>query len=242
MKRFWLVPLLFCCASASARSQPAQQSQSSAPAQEHARRASERRVRGDLDGALAEYDKAIAIDPRAATIYAKRGGVRRAKGDIDGALSDYDEAYEIDPAALAGDRFVAEAFSDRGGVRTEKLDMAGALADYDKALYCYQGNPDLYLKRAQARLINGDYSGALADLNQSLALKPDDKLASIAYAVRGYAHVRRGEDSAARSDFDQSLKLNREGRVFLHLHLLNLDSQHKELQRRRADEQGRITE
>jgi tetratricopeptide (TPR) repeat protein len=212
-----------------------------APAQDHARRASERRVHGDLEGALAEYDKAIADDPRAAAIYVKRGGVRRAKGDIEGALSDYDEAYALDPASVTGDRFIADAFSDRGGVRTEKLDMAGALADYDKALHCYQGNPDLYLKRAQARLINGDYAAAMTDLDQSLALKPEDKLASIAYAVRGYAHVRRGEEDAARKDFDQSLKLNREGRLFLHLHLLNLDSQHKELQRRRATDEDRIS-
>jgi tetratricopeptide (TPR) repeat protein len=239
--RFCAASLVLCAANAFAQSQPRQSAQSSEPAQVYARRASERRVRGDLDGALAEYDKAIAIDPRAATIYVKRGGVRRAKGDIDGALSDYDSAYTLDPSSLAGDRFVAEAFSDRGSVRTEQLDMAGALADYDKALHCYQGNPDLYLKRGQARLINGDYAGALADLDQSIALKPDDKLASIAYAVRGYAHVRRGEEDAARRDFDESLRLNREGRVFLHLHLLNLDSQHKEVQRRRADEQQKIS-
>jgi tetratricopeptide (TPR) repeat protein len=215
--------------------------QSHTTAPEHARLASERRVRGDLDGALAEYDKAIAESPRAAAIYVKRGGVRRAKGDVEGALSDYDAAYALDPASVTGDRFIADAFSDRGSVRIEKLDMAGALADYDKALHCYQGNPDLYLKRAQARLINGDYADALADLNQSIALKPDDKLASIAYAVRGYAHVQRGEEDAARKDFDQSLKLNREGRLFLHLHLLNLDSQHKELQRRRATDEDRIS-
>lgn len=226
--------LALCCSSFVPAQQPT--------AQEYARRASDRRVHGDLEGALAEYDKAIASDPRAATIYVKRGGVRRAKGDIEGALADYDAAYALDPASVTNDRFVADAFSDRGGVRAEKFDMAGALADYDKALNCYQGNPDLYLKRAQARLINGEYTGALADLDQSLALKPDAKLASIAYAVRGYAHLRRGEDGAARRDFDQSLKLNNDGKLFIHMHLINLDSQLKELQRRRADEQQRITE
>lgn len=220
---------------------PALAQSSLSPAQDHARRASERRVHGDLEGALAEYDKAVAADPQAATIYVKRGGVRRAKGDLEGALADYDEAYALDPRSVQNDRFVADAFSDRGNVRTSKLDMNGALADFNKAIYCYQGNPDLYLKRGQARLINGDYAGALTDIDSGLALKPDDKLASIAYAVRGYANVRRGDDDAARRDFDQSLKLNREGRLFLHLHLLNLDSQLKELQRLRAVDEQRIS-
>jgi tetratricopeptide (TPR) repeat protein len=234
MARLFAASLLFSALSVFAQSQ-------STPAQDHARRASERRVHGDLEGALVEYDKALSADPRAASIYVKRGGVRRAKGDLEGALSDYDAAYALDPRSVQNDRFVADAFSDRGNVRTSKLDMDGALADYNKALFCYQGNPDLYLKRGQARLINGDYTGALTDLDSGLALKPDDKLASIAYAVRGYVNVRRGDDEAARRDFDQSLKLNREGRLFLHLHLLNLDSQFKELKRRRALDEQRIS-
>ncbi|MCA1630786.1 MAG: hypothetical protein LC774_10705 [Acidobacteria bacterium] len=144
-------------------------------------------------------------------------------------------------AAERDDRFVADAFSDRGNVRIEKLDVWGALADFDKAVACYRGNPDIYFRRAQARLINGDYAAALSDIDSGLALKPDDKLASIAYAVRGYVNVKRGDDAAARKDFDQSLKLNKEGKFFLHLHLLNLDSQHKELKRRRAAEDQRIS-
>jgi tetratricopeptide (TPR) repeat protein len=226
--------LLFSAASALAQ-QPA------APAQELARRAAEHRVKGDLEGALADYDRAIVADPRAAEIYVKRGGVRRAKGDLEGALADYDAAYALDPRSVKNDRFIAEAFSDRGSVRVEKLDMPGALADYDKAIFCYQGNPDLYLKRAQARVINGDYTTAVADLDNGLALKPDDKLASVVYAVRGYADVQRGDETTARKDFDQSIKLNNDGKLFLHLHLLNLDAQHKELQRRRQLEDQRIS-
>ncbi|MCA1818395.1 MAG: hypothetical protein LC746_18795, partial [Acidobacteria bacterium] len=134
MKKVLLLALVFSLPSLAAR---AQSQAAMGGAQSFARRAAERRVRGDLDGALSDYDKAVAADPRSAEIYVKRGGVRRAKGDLDGALSDFDAAYALDPRSVQNDRFVAQAFSDRGSVRTEKLDIVGALADYDKALYCY---------------------------------------------------------------------------------------------------------
>ena len=235
MPRALAATLLFSAANALAQSP-------GAPALPgHARRAAERRVHGDLDGAISEYNLAIADDPRAADNYVKRGGVRRAKGDLEGALSDYDAAYAIDPRSVQNDRFVAQAFSERGKVRSAKLDMDGALADFNKAIFCYQGNPDFYLKRGQTRLINGDYTGAVVDIDNGLALKPDDKLASIAYAVRGYARIQQHDEDATRKDFDESIKLNKEGKLFLHLHLLNLDAQLKELKRRRAIDDQRIS-
>ena len=211
-------------------------------AEVHARRAAARRVQGDLDGAIAEYDKALKADPNAAEIYARRGGARRANGDAEGALEDFDRAYSLDPRAVSNDRGVADAFSSRGFVRASRLDLNGALSDFDKAIACYQGNPDFYFKRGQTRLIKGDTAGALTDIDLGLALKPDDKLASIAYAVRGYAHVLRNEEAEARVDFAQSIKLNRAGKFFLHMHLRTLESQADEYKQLRARDDQRITD
>ncbi|HEY9283214.1 MAG TPA: tetratricopeptide repeat protein, partial [Pyrinomonadaceae bacterium] len=166
----------------------------------------------------------------------------RANGDAEGALEDFDRAYSLDPRAVLNDRGVADAFSSRGFVRASRLDLSGALADFDKAIACYQGNPDFYFKRGQTRLIKGDTGGALADIDAGLALKPDDKLASIAYAVRGYAHVLRNEDEEARRDFAQSVKLNKAGQFFLHMHLRTLESQADEYKQLRARDDRRITE
>ena len=211
-------------------------------AETHARRAAARRVQGDLPGAIAEYDKAIKADPTAAQNYARRGGARRANGDAEGALEDFDRAYSLDPRAVHNDRGVADAFSSRGFVRASRLDLSGALSDFDKAIACYQGNPDFYFKRGQTRLIKGDTAGALADIDLGLALKPDDKLASIAYAVRGYAHVLRNEEEEARRDFAQSVRLNKAGKFFLHMHLRTLESQADEYKQLRARDDQRITE
>lgn len=235
-----LVLLVSLFAAAEIRAQ--QQPPPATPAEAHARRAAARRVLGDLVGAIAEYDKALKADPTAAEIYARRGGVRRANGDAEGALEDFDRAYLLDPRALANDRGVADAFSSRGFVRASRLDLSGALTDFDKAIACYQGNPDFYFKRGQTRLIKGDTAGAISDIDAGLALKPDDKLASIAYAVRGYAHVLRDEEEEARRDFAHSVRLNRAGKFFLHMHLRTLESQADEYKQLRARDDQRITE
>src|SRR5262245_55759150 len=46
---------------------------------------------GDLAGALADYDRAIALKPDEATTYNNRGLVRSELGDLAGALTDFDQ-------------------------------------------------------------------------------------------------------------------------------------------------------
>ena len=210
-------------------------------AKDFIKRAAARYLKGDLDGAIEDYNKALAADPRAADIYVKRGGARRAKGDLNGAIEDFNQAYDIDPLSVRNDRSVAEAYSNRGFIRTNKLDMPGAISDFNKALECYQGNPDLYFKRGRARLIDGDLSGAIADYTDGLALKPEGGLASLAYASRAYAHMLQGNETEARKDFEQSTKVNKENKIFLHLHLMTLDEQLKEMKRLRIRDRQRVT-
>jgi tetratricopeptide (TPR) repeat protein len=228
-----LVLLLACAATI-----PAQMPRTS---KDFIKRAATRYLKGDLDGAIEDYSRALETEPRAAEVYVKRGGARRAKGDLNGAIDDFNQAYDIDPLSVHNDRSVAEAYSNRGFIRTNKLDMPGALFDFNKALECYQGNPDLYFKRGRARLIDGDLNGAITDFTDGLALKPESSLASLAYASRGYAYMLQGNEAEARKDFEQSAKVNKEGKIFLHLHLMTLDEQLKEMKRLRIRDQQRET-
>lgn len=83
--------------------------------------------KGDLDGAIADYTKAIEIDPRYARAYDNRGSARAKKGDPDGAIADYSKAIELDP------RYPL-AYIGRGLARSDKGDLDGAISDYSKAI------------------------------------------------------------------------------------------------------------
>ncbi len=60
-----------------------------------AKRGRERLNRGDIDGAIADYSRAIEINPEFAEAYANRGVARERKGDLAGAKADYAKSIEI---------------------------------------------------------------------------------------------------------------------------------------------------
>src|SRR4030095_679139 len=82
---------------------------------------------GDLDGALADYDKALALEPRLADAYNNRANIKLQKGDLDGAIGDYSKAIELKPRSV-------ETYFNRGVVRLQKGDNDGAIADFTSSI------------------------------------------------------------------------------------------------------------
>jgi tetratricopeptide (TPR) repeat protein len=55
-------------------------------------------AQGDIEGAMADFNKAICIYPHSAEIYTARANFRKKKlGDRQGALEDYTQAIFINP-------------------------------------------------------------------------------------------------------------------------------------------------
>ncbi len=83
--------------------------------------------KGKYDDAIADYDKAIEINPNVAIAYTNRGLAYGRKGEVDRAIADYTKAIAIDP------NFVL-AYALRGGAYKHKGDKEQAIVDYRKAL------------------------------------------------------------------------------------------------------------
>jgi len=86
-----------------------------------------RAYKGDLDGALADYEKAIELKPSLPSAFLGRGYFRYQKEDFDGALADFSKAIELKPD-------YADAHVDRGMVRGLIGEIDSAIADITKGV------------------------------------------------------------------------------------------------------------
>ncbi len=83
--------------------------------------------KGDFDGGIEEYTKAIEADPRFVKAYINRGIDREQKYQFDAAVADLSKAIELDP-------FNLQAHMSRGASRLRTKDLDGAVADYTKLI------------------------------------------------------------------------------------------------------------
>ena len=121
---------------------------------------------GDLDGAIADFDRAIKLNPKDDAPYYNRAQARRLKKDTPGAIADYTRAIELGSTNPA-------AYNNRGNARAEKNDRDGAIADYTRAIELKPGYARAYYNRAVTKEAKGDKTGAEADFKTAEKLDPE---------------------------------------------------------------------
>ena len=87
----------------------------------------EMKRKGDIDGAIGDYSRAIALNSKDLFAFNNRGNTLRDKGDLEGAIADYSEAIRLDPDSAA-------AYTIRGRVHEIRNDLSRARADFNAAL------------------------------------------------------------------------------------------------------------
>jgi tetratricopeptide (TPR) repeat protein len=120
----------------------------------------------DLDGAIADFDRAIELDPKDDAPYYNRAQVERLKKDAAGAIADYTRAIELGSQNPA-------AYNNRGNARSENNDRDGAIADYTRAIELEPDYARAFYNRAVTKKANGDAAGAEADFKAAQKLDPE---------------------------------------------------------------------
>ena len=83
--------------------------------------------KGIFDKTLADYNKAIELDPKYAVAYNNRGMLHYYARAFDKAFVDFDKAVELNQQIFV-------AYNFRGLLYFQKKDYKKAIADYNKAI------------------------------------------------------------------------------------------------------------
>ena len=169
---------------------------------------------GDVQRALAAYDKAISLNPKMLDAYNNRANLKLANGDIGGALADLSKVIELTPGHPL-------SFYNRGNIYLERNDYDLAIADFTKAIDILNGLTNAYDKKAHAMSHNnrgnalmakGEFTTALSDYVRSLEIIPDSYEA---LTGSGSAKQQLGDFRGAVADYTRALAIFPDHHVIL---------------------------
>ncbi|WP_293052536.1 tetratricopeptide repeat protein [Paludibacter sp.] len=152
----------------------------------------------DYDQAIADYNKAIEIDPEFSSAYYNRGNLWYNKGDYDKAIADYSKAIEIKPNHV-------NAYNNRGNSWNNKGIYDKAIIDHSQVIKLNPSYVSAYYNRANEWREKGEYDKAIADYTRAIELRPEF---CDAYNNRGIAWKNKGHPDEAIADYGKAIELN----------------------------------
>ena len=188
--------------------------------------------KGQLDEAIAQYQKALEINANYADARNNLGNVFFRKGKLDAAIAEYQRTLAINPN-------LAETHTNLGNALFQKRQLDAAIEQYGMAVkvnpnyaqahgnlgvaYFQKGQMDAAIAQyQQALIINPNYAEARTNLGNALLRKgqPDAAIAeyeqavktnptyAIAHANFGVALLQKGQVDQAITEFEEALRLN----------------------------------
>ena len=118
---------------------------------------------GNIQQAISDYTKGIAINPRDAEIYSNRGSAYKDQGNIQQALSDYNKAIEINPHFFV-------AYDNRGITYYQQGNFIQAISNYNKAIAINSDYAGAYYNRGTAYVKQGNFVQAISDYTKAIAI------------------------------------------------------------------------
>ena len=164
----------------------------------HIQRGDSKSLLEDYNGSIADYTKAIEIDPNNGVAYSNRGVSKLRLEDYNGAIEDFTKAIKIDPT---NDR----AFGNRGNASLRLEDYNGAIEDFTKAIELNPSDADTCRNRGTAKYILEDYNGAIADHTKAIELDPND---AVVYLFRGLSKANLENHDEAILDYTKAIEID----------------------------------
>jgi tetratricopeptide (TPR) repeat protein len=150
--------------------------------------------------ALADFDKAIELNPKYIDAYLNRANIKNELLDYEGFLQECKKANEIDPNNTKVYRYLSHIKKTRG-------DINGSLAALNKALSIDDKLSTAYADRAEIETSQKNYKAALADYNSAIEYTSDKELLKYLHSNRGLIQLDLGDKTNACADFHKALEL-----------------------------------
>ncbi len=154
--------------------------------------------KGDYDGAVAEFDKAIALNPDLHDAYFMYGITLEAKRDLIGAIDKYKKALEINPDFELAQLNLENILKQKNGIKTSHQDN-GSVGNAKNVVSLDALTP--YSKGRELFEI-GDYEGAITEYQNAITIDPCFHLV---YHDLGNAFYAKGNLDKANESFRKAI-------------------------------------
>jgi tetratricopeptide (TPR) repeat protein len=154
--------------------------------------ANEKENKRDLDGAIADLDRAIDLTHEPG-VYMQRARLKENKGDVAGAIRDYDQM--IEQHARLDEAVRASYHDNRAKLKIKNRDFDGAIADATAAIQLNPRFPWHYATRGQANEGKGDFAAAIKDYKMAIQTEPHNS---------AYKDMLRHAQAVASRNHEQS--------------------------------------
>jgi tetratricopeptide (TPR) repeat protein len=176
--------------------------------------------RGEIDGALSCYEKALEIrshkqtsryDFLLALTHVNLGGALRRKGRMDDAIAHYEKAIEWQPD-------YAEGYLGLGEALTQKGQFDAAIEAFGKAVSLHSDYAEAYLGWAIALVRQGRDEEAIGQFQRALEIAPQSLVAlnnlAWLFATSSNPSIRNGPKALLLAE--RAIKLTGEDPFYLH--------------------------
>jgi Flp pilus assembly protein TadD len=153
---------------------------------------------GMINEAIADFNKAIEINPQYDFSYNNRGSIYRFLGNTKQAMRDFDRAIDLEPREILG-------YYNRGLTYILLGDYQQAIRDLNKVIELAPRRAEAYNSRGMVYSHLGNYAQAIIDIDKAIELDPEE---AKAFNNRGMVYGHLGNFTEAIKNINKAIELD----------------------------------